>query len=378
MAASMDSLLQDHTSPVKRRRQNPISCRFCRDKKLKCDRQSPCSNCSFRALSCSNESKAQPRNESGSSEMTAILERLTRLEERFLDQDTRLSSGANRPELGLTDALKASASVWPLADPNVSHVQDAPGKHKDIDCYEMPSSEYSKAVKSLEDTGLRGDPWLPTDAINIEVRVATVQHIALVNSDPALRELLVNKPTLSCTLPSKSEAVLLLDYYRHYLEDLLPILHIPTVQEHLNNCYADLSMARQVNTSILVLLLSIFASASTLMSHHPGDNPPPFSPSDSTYLSAYWAGCALDMMKYHHNRSCEMLEVIQATIILGFLLLDIEGFSARVHSYFTINVSRARDLSLHKIDKPGYCTPRNTIDTEIKRRVWWHIVTADW
>lgn len=59
-----------------------------------------------------------------------------------------------------------------------------------------------------------------------------------------------------------------------------------------------------------------------------------------------------------------MLGDIQATIFLGFLLLNVEGFSARVYSYFTVTISRARDLLLHKIDAAGSCVPRIGIDTE--------------
>jgi hypothetical protein len=36
------------------RRQDPVSCQFCRKKKLKCDRGNPCSNCRARALTCSS------------------------------------------------------------------------------------------------------------------------------------------------------------------------------------------------------------------------------------------------------------------------------------------------------------------------------------
>lgn len=36
------------------RRQEPVSCEFCRKKKLKCDRGAPCSNCSARKIACSS------------------------------------------------------------------------------------------------------------------------------------------------------------------------------------------------------------------------------------------------------------------------------------------------------------------------------------
>lgn len=307
------------------------------------------------------------------------MERLRRLEERALDQETLLTSGADRPRLARTDAPTASEGPWRSPATTIApHIQHAPDRRWDTDSYETPASEYAEAVQSLEGAGLRRDPWLPADAVNTEVKVGTVQHIALLSSDPTLRELLLHKPVMACTLPSKEEAMFLLDFYSDHLEDLQHILHIPTVQRHLDICYTELARGQPVDVSVLVLLLSIFASASILMSHHPRDHPPSFSQSDGTRLSAYWAGCALDMIKYHHNMPCDKLEDIQATILLGHLLLNVEGFSARVHSSFTINVSRARDLALHKIDAARPWAPRDAINTEIERRVWWHIVTIDW
>ena len=36
----------------RRSRQRPVSCHFCRSRKLRCSRQLPCSNCSTREISC--------------------------------------------------------------------------------------------------------------------------------------------------------------------------------------------------------------------------------------------------------------------------------------------------------------------------------------
>ncbi|OQV11302.1 Fungal Zn2-Cys6 binuclear cluster domain-containing protein [Cladophialophora immunda] len=381
MATSTDPQPQGQANPFKRRRQNPVSCQFCREKKLKCDRQSPCSNCFYRGLSCGNEPKPQPRSASDVVDNTIILERLKRLESTFLSLETRLHSRDDLDRVARPEVLQGSAGVWPWpssAKPAAFATQDGPDRHKDMHFYPTPASEYAEAVQNLEGTGLRRDPWLPMGALDVEVRVATAQHIALLNSDPALRELLVKKATITCALPDKAEAVLLLDYYKDYLDGLQPILHIPTVHEHLDQCYTDISQGQQANPSILMLLLSIFASASAMMSHHQGEETSPISQSDATHLSTYWTGCALNLMRYHHNRSCDMVEVIQATILLSYLLLEVEGFSHRVHSYFTINVFRARDLSLHKIDAPGSWAPRSAVDMEIKRRIWWNVVTTDW
>lgn len=49
---SMDSPQTRAPSSATSRRQEPVSCQFCRTKKLKCSRESPCSNCISRNLEC--------------------------------------------------------------------------------------------------------------------------------------------------------------------------------------------------------------------------------------------------------------------------------------------------------------------------------------
>lgn len=79
-----DATALTHSS--KRRRQDPVSCRLCRVKKLKCDRQRPCSNCTARSTLC--EFEPLPRNpglrprcpDDAEPTNTAILARLSRLE----------------------------------------------------------------------------------------------------------------------------------------------------------------------------------------------------------------------------------------------------------------------------------------------------------
>jgi hypothetical protein len=46
-----------------RRRQECVSCQFCRSKKLKCDRQFPCSNCRARRLICASSGRTSELSE---------------------------------------------------------------------------------------------------------------------------------------------------------------------------------------------------------------------------------------------------------------------------------------------------------------------------
>lgn len=74
-------------------RQRPVSCHFCRTRKLRCSRQFPCSNCTARGLNCQpNTSQAFPVESRSSKEdeptdsNSELLARLQRLEEIVMNQ----------------------------------------------------------------------------------------------------------------------------------------------------------------------------------------------------------------------------------------------------------------------------------------------------
>lgn len=74
------------TDRVSKRRQDPVSCKLCRVKKLKCNRQQPCSNCLARGNDCEFDSVQAVSRQSHSEEPTntTILARLQRLEDLVL------------------------------------------------------------------------------------------------------------------------------------------------------------------------------------------------------------------------------------------------------------------------------------------------------
>lgn len=79
-----------------RRRQDPVSCRLCRLKKLKCSRLHPCSNCTARGAECefdSNQSVTSSRiQQDAEPSNSAILSRLQRLEDMILRMNQNLPS----------------------------------------------------------------------------------------------------------------------------------------------------------------------------------------------------------------------------------------------------------------------------------------------
>src|ERR1700761_646518 len=84
-------------NPLKRPRQDPVSCQFCRSKKLKCNRQNPCSNCSARGLPCDGRftSAAHAPEPNVDASELSVLARLKRLEEIVIGKAASVSSSTD-------------------------------------------------------------------------------------------------------------------------------------------------------------------------------------------------------------------------------------------------------------------------------------------
>ena len=70
-----------------RPRQDPVSCQFCRTKKLKCNRDQPCQNCLARGIECERKGSlpaARSQHAHVPADNTNILARLQRLEDIVL------------------------------------------------------------------------------------------------------------------------------------------------------------------------------------------------------------------------------------------------------------------------------------------------------
>ena len=60
-------------------RQRPVTCRFCRSRKLRCSREAPCSNCVSRGIRCELESHSSATHTASEPELE-LLERIRKLE----------------------------------------------------------------------------------------------------------------------------------------------------------------------------------------------------------------------------------------------------------------------------------------------------------
>lgn len=113
-------------------RQVPVSCELCRAKKLKCNREQPCSNCIARGVTCQGGFVGRGDGKQQSTETPNILERLERLESIVLQQNrvqlTTLNDDGppskrahgQEPRISLQGSLNLFVPSRPLSVPSYS------------------------------------------------------------------------------------------------------------------------------------------------------------------------------------------------------------------------------------------------------------------
>lgn len=353
---------------TQRSRQDPVSCDSCRKKKLKCDRTAHCSNCQARSIECSYQGRFGSAIGSTYSAKdgthpvsggTSITERLLRLEQAVF--------GNNTTNAHATDAYNVShASQHGLKSPVTASHSPAEIEH---------ANGYSEDSRWLENVGSLGSVELPplhgvpqfgrVDVLSNIVKAVTEGHTCAM-----------------ILLPTLPEARELFKHYDEHLDALQHVILVPAFQQVISDVFDSLQNARQPKDGHAALTIGILASIAGYWGLGQAPQSLFSSSQDALAVALYWVRCALDCLDHAWRTSFPDLESIQASIVLLFLMYHIEGFSPKLRHLHNSAIVKARDMGMHLTDSPqnkrSEKTQQQIIDTEMRRRVWWHLASTDW
>lgn len=346
-------LSQDGRKEKIARRQDPVSCQFCRAKKLKCDRNFPCSNCRARRLPCvsaagqADTPGSQPINSvsagSSSQGIEELNARLRRLEE-LLEKNINVSRSSR------DTASVASTQETPAEDAQitntVSWLESDAFEHRNL----QESTNYNLLCYNDEITQTFAASFLGTSATTVRTGV-DAQSLA--------------------SLPSRKHARDLFEYFVANVVWIYHIIHVPTLESHLNKLYNDLDQNLQPQNDHVALLSAVFALSVYFQEAEP------LSKTRRWTLLAHKALCAANFI------GKPTMESIQVVLLIAQHLLPNIGGIATFRVLFTTAMHSARSLGFDQIDSTQSKKRRagkalNHVELETKRRIWWHIVSTDW
>ena len=182
---------------------------------------------------------------------------------------------------------------------------------------------------------------------------------------------------LGSFLPKKTEAMALFHYYTGCIDYLYHIILPRRVEEQIHGVYHGVEKGEPVDLNHLALLFSIVASALFLQLSIESSEFAGACSREYTFLT----GAALIQGNYSVYPT---IEGLQATLIVAHNMTSM-NIHPSVNLLFSMGsiVSQAKALMLHCIDSPRFREARKAngcdlMDVELRRRLWWDLVTYDW
>ncbi|KAF7592017.1 hypothetical protein BBP40_000798 [Aspergillus hancockii] len=335
-------------------RQDPVSCESCRRKKLKCNRQQPCSSCVTRRLRCSygiassmGATQTVGSHETGQTKSSSLDQRSVREPQEAHNVDT-LPTPDSQPSLHNRESLMTADWLEHI------HMGDR-----------VPTATPKLLRDELSELRKKDNLVLPGTLIPIPCRNWTASR-----ENPATVNLL-------SYLPKKHETMTLFRYYTNYIDYLYHIIFPRRVEDQIDGIYRAVERGLPPNLNHLALFFSIAASSLFLQVSMESSIHAEVCSREFSFL----AGAALIQSNYPVNPTTEGL---QATIIIMHHASNMSCHPS-VIGLFTLGsiISQAKNLKLHIVDSPRCREEKdaNTVDAvelETKRRLWWDIASYDW
>ncbi|KAK3370351.1 fungal-specific transcription factor domain-containing protein [Podospora didyma] len=323
-----------------------LACVLCQHRKIKCDRNFPCSNCTKANVKCTPSTPAPARKRRRPNQ--DLQERLARCEELLKEYATE------KPE---------STTPQPSQTPLYEQKKWQPA---------------GKLVK--EDGGVRFVDNFMLGVVYDELRA--MRHIidADDHEDTASSEtmtpdgnsdLLIGaespEQSVENLWPEPAHAFRLWQVYLDRVNPLTKIIHVPTLQPYLTEATSG---THNVPINIETLLLSIFLMATVALT--PDEAQTILGYAREEALQRFSTAVRLNLSRMGFLKSHD-LTTLQALVIY---MMSLQGRYNR-HAAWILNgvvIRIAQKMGLHR---DGEVLGLGPFDTEMRRRLWWQIIMVD-
>ncbi|XRM36872.1 hypothetical protein ABZX51_000358 [Aspergillus tubingensis] len=355
---------------VQRWSRPPLSCRFCRAKKLRCDRTQPCSNCVLRKVPC--EYTGQGPSDS-SDELRGA--HLSGNQPTAATVSTQQPAPTIPPTYSQTtiaedtnDILNRVARLEEAVFDRIHIPRDPPGKATGAQGINTNQGLVISGARSSSNGCVTPLTLLPLSSL--QRRIAD------------LYDCMRDTKSISRCLPPWTQARQLLDHFNVVIQPTFGVFHIPSTKELLDETYRGILEGEEPSPTVLVLFFSIFAGAILVA-----------TPELLQLLSATEAEAKAAFTTYARLALCIIDNPIKpippSTTALGAIsalsrvLFHADWYSHKAQTLRIDAICMARSMQIHLLDtaqkqderkRSGY----DAIEVEVQRRAWWHLVSSDW
>ncbi|KAI1336205.1 fungal-specific transcription factor domain-containing protein [Xylariaceae sp. FL0016] len=321
-----------------------LACVLCQSRKIKCDRNQPCSNCVKSNVKCTPSTPAPARKRRRPNQ--DLQQRLARCEELLSDYATA------KPQPSSSESPRDQDQPWKSSGKLIVNQEGV--KFMDSYLWANIHDELSAMKDIIEDDETIDEFDTPTDTTSPE------QNTAMLLSDSAD----VNLEDLH---PEPAHVFRLWQTFLERVNPLTKIVHVPTVQPLLVE--AATSRA-DIHKNVEALLFSIYLMGAVALRDDECIDLLGYNKEEA--YARFSKGCRTALMRIGILKSYDLV-VLQALVLYLFSLSGrYDRHAAWILNGITVRI--AQKMGLHR---DGEFLGLSPFDTEIRRRIWWQIVLLD-
>ncbi|RDL29801.1 Uncharacterized protein BP5553_10666 [Venustampulla echinocandica] len=333
-------------------------CILCQSRKIKCDRNAPCANCTRAHLECVFATTPPLQKRKKRFPEAELLARIRRYEDQLRKYGADIDAINRDGGIDVNGATtpKENAPCFAKLHPRASLSVKRSLKHVQNNL--SINEEFQDAEDILQ--GSSDDELF--DIAN------TKTHSSLTTDES---DILFPSQAISDLSKYHPPTVHIFRLWQIFLDNVNPlikVLHAPTVQQQVLDASADLE---NVPKGVEALMFSVYAVAITSLCEAAcmsllGDR-------KATLLSRYRAGAKQALRNAGFLRSSELI-VLQAFFLLLFSSLHVSVDARSLCCLTGIVVRIARRMGLSSDGTSYGLAP---FETEMRRRLWWQIIILD-
>ncbi|KAK1624284.1 fungal-specific transcription factor [Colletotrichum phormii] len=342
------------------------SCQLCHRRKIRCDKKQPCASCARRGLQCHYPQAGQPIRRVRKTTIADVASRISDLEKTLVAGAASQQQQQQLPALRGSPSASTPGTAFGLgrnpnhSNPSASRPTTAPA-----------SGPYEKSVND-EILLRKGSSSQYFDDVLIS------RVIEESSESPATAELspfnpmgILSAPDLKLDLaellPPKYGAIELWRNYVDNIEICNKVLHRPTAEVLV---YTAIDDPRNASLEALAVMFAIFFVSTVVLEPNSVQS---FTGEDKvTSLHRFKTGLEQAFAKadFLEHPSVKFLEAL--SVYLAALRIHNPG-----RGLWTLNglaIRAAQSIGLHR---DGTKLGLSPFDSEIRRRIWWHLIARD-
>ncbi|KAL1963069.1 hypothetical protein VTN77DRAFT_8715 [Rasamsonia byssochlamydoides] len=369
--------MADSTTNSSSGRQKTHACVLCQKRKVKCDRNDPCSGCVKAQVECVFREPLPPRRRKKKSETIHVMvARLKRYEEvlkkngidpRVIDGNSENSVDSVRHDtrVNLVNSVNHGESTA-VPNPFESNTREiGPGRliTKEGRSIYLDNNLWKNASNELQDA----EDMLPESSDDISDQSLPDQSDGIDLDENFLVFGSSSRRSLAGLHPNPIHIFKLWQIFLESVNPLTKIIHAPTVQQRILDATSDLS---SVPKELEALMFAIYSAALTALSDE--EVTKIFGETKARFLARCRQGAQQALINAGILKTSDMV-VLQAFVIF-LLSVRLVYNPHALWSLSGIAVRVAQRIGLHR---DGSHLGLSVFETELRRRLWWQVVVVD-